>query len=157
MEFLKSMAGVDLLHVPYKGAGQFVPALLAGEVHSVIGALNSLLPHLHSGKLRVLAMAGGHRTPLLPGVPTMSESGLPGFRLDNWGGILAPAGTPQQVVERLHKEIVKALADRDVVDRLLTPQGIEVVASTPERFQQVLESDLAKWLKVVKEANIRIE
>jgi tripartite-type tricarboxylate transporter receptor subunit TctC len=92
MELLQSMARVDFLHVPYKGAGQFVPALVMGEVPSVIGAINSLLPHVRAGRLHVLGMAGSRRTPLLPGVPTIAEAALPGFALDNWGGMLAPAG-----------------------------------------------------------------
>ena len=109
MELLKSMARVDLTHVPYKGAGQFVPALVAGEVTSVIGAINSLLPHVQTGRLRLLAMAGSRRASILPEIPTIAEAGLPGFALDNWGGMLVPAGTPRAIVERLNAEIVKAL------------------------------------------------
>src|SRR5688572_29284732 len=135
MELLKAMARVDLTHVPYKGAGQFVPALLAGEVTTVIGAINSLLPHVHSGKLRLLAMAGGRRATMLPDIPTIAEAALPGFALDNWSGMLVPAGTPRGIVERLNGEIVKALRDPQIRDRLV-PQGIEVIPSTPEEVQE---------------------
>ncbi len=156
MELLKSMARVDLTHVPYKGAGQFVPALVAGEVSSVIGAVNSLLPHVRSGRLRALGMAGSRRTPLLPGVPTIAEAALPGFALDNWGGMLVPAGTPRAIIDRLNGEIVKALRDPQIVDQLAA-QGIEVIGSTPEEFQELMKTHLAKWARVVREANIRLE
>lgn len=156
MELLKSMARVDLTHVPYKGAGQFVPALVAGEVSSVIGAINSLLPHVKSGRLRVLGMAGNRRTPLLPGVPTIAEAGLPGFALDNWGGMLAPAGTARSIIDRVNGEIVKALRDPQITERL-TSQGIELIPSTPDEFQALMSAHLAKWARVIKEAGIRAE
>ena len=156
MELLKSMARVDLTHVPYKGAGHFVPALVAGEVTSVIGAINSLLPHVQAGKLRLLAIAGIRRTPLLPEVPTIAEAALPGFALENWNGILAPAGTPRAIVERLSAEIGKALKDPEIRDRLI-PQGIEVIPSTPDEFQEALKAHMTKWAKIIKTANIRID
>jgi len=156
MELLKSMARVDLTHVPYKGAGQFVPALVTGEVTSVIGAINSLLPHVRSGRLRILGMAGNRRTPLLPEVPTIAEAALPGFALDNWGGMLAPAGTPRGIIDRLNGEIVRALRDPQVAERL-TSQGIELIPSTPEEFQALMKAHMAKWAKVVKAANVRLD
>jgi len=156
MELLKSMAGVELTHVPYKGAGQFMPDLVSGEVSSVIGAINSLLPHVKAGRLRVLAMAGPRRAPLLPEVPTIAEAALPGFALDNWSGLLAPAGTPRSIVERLNAEIVKLLRDPQVAERL-TSQGIEVTPSTPEEFDELLRSHLSRWASVAKSANIRLE
>jgi tripartite-type tricarboxylate transporter receptor subunit TctC len=156
MELLKSMARVDLAHVPYKGAGQFVPALVSGEVVSVIGAINSLLPHVQTGKLRLLAMAGNRRAPLLPDVPTIAEAALPGFALDSWCGLLVPAGTARPVIDRLHAEIAKALSDPQVTGKL-APQGIEVITSTPEEFQARIKADLVKWAKVVKDAKIKPE
>lgn len=156
MELFKSMAGVDLTHVPYKGAGQFVPDLVAGEVSSVIGAINSLLPHIKAGRLRVLGIAGGRRTPLLPDTPTIAEAALPGFALDNWGGMLAPAGTPRGIIERLNAEIVGALRDPRIAERL-TSQGIEITPSTPEEFQEMMRSYALKWSGVVRAAGIRLE
>lgn len=156
MELLKSMAKVELTHVPYKGAGQLVPALIAGEVTSVIGAINSLLPHVQTGRLRMLGMAGNRRTPLLPDVPTIAEAALPGFALDNWNGFLAPAGTPRPVIDRLNAEIVKALRDPEVRDRLV-PQGIEIIPSTPEEFQEALKTHMTKWARIIKSAGIRLE
>jgi tripartite-type tricarboxylate transporter receptor subunit TctC len=155
MEMLKSLTGANLLHVPYKGAGQFVPAMLAGDVESVVGAINSLLPHIRSGKMRALGMAGGRENPLLPGVPTIGSE-VPGFELDNWTGILAPARTPDATVRRLNAEFVKALRSPETLERL-TPQGIEILASTPEFFQETLKTHLAKWTKIVRDANIKID
>lgn len=156
MELLKSTARVSLTHVPYKGAGQFVPALVTGEVTSVIGAINSLLPHVRAGRLRMLGMAGSRRAALLPEVPTIAEAALPGFALDNWGGLLAPAGTPRPVIERLNAEIVRTLRDPQVAERLVA-QGIELIPSSPEEFQSVMKTHMAKWAKVVKAANIRLD
>ncbi len=156
MELLQSMAKVELMHVPYKGAGQFVPALVAGEITSVIGAINSLLPHIRSGRLHVLAMAGARRTSLLPGVPTIGEAALPGFALDNWGGMVAPAGTPRRIIERLNAEIVAALRAPQTRDKLVA-QGIEVTPSTPAEFQRTLKSHMAKWARVVKTARIQLD
>jgi tripartite-type tricarboxylate transporter receptor subunit TctC len=156
MEMLKSAARVDLTHVPYKGAGQFVPALVAGEVASVIGAINSLLPHVKAGRLRALAMAGARRTPLLPGVPTIAEAALPGYVLDNWGGILTPAGTPRAVIGRLNHEIVRTLGDPRVAERLAS-QGVEITPSTPEAFDILLKEHAAKWARIVKAAHIQLQ
>jgi len=156
MELLKSMARVELTHVPYKGAGQFVPALVTGEVSSVIGAINSLLPHVRSGRLRILGMAGNRRTPLLPEVPTIAEAALPGFALDNWGGMLAPAGTARNIIDRLNGEIVKALRDPQVAERLAS-QGIELIPSTPDEFQALMKTHMAKWASLIRDARIKLE
>jgi len=156
MELLKSMAHVELTHVPYKGAGQFVPALVTGEVSSVIGALNSLLPHVQAARLRALGIAGNRRTPLLPDVPTIAEAALPGFALDNWGGLLAPVGTPRSTIDRLYGEIAKALRDPQTAERL-AGQGIEVTLAAPDEFQVLMKTNMAKWAKVVKAAGIKLE
>ena len=154
MEMFQSLTGAKMLHVPYKGAGQFVPEMVAGRVDSVIGAINSLIPHIKSGKLRALAMAGRENS-LLPGVPTLA-SGVPGFDLDNWTGILAPAGTPMPVVQRLNAEFVKVLRSPETAERLV-PQGIDIIGSTPEYFSEALKSYLAKSGKLVRDAGIKID
>ena len=156
MELLKSMARVDLTHVPYKGAGQFVPALTAGEVSSVIGAINSLLPHVNAGRLRILGMAGNRRASLLPEVPTIAEAALPGFALDNWGGMLVPAGTPRGIIDRLHGEIARALRESQVAERIAS-QGIEITLAAPDEFQALMKTHMAKWAKVVRDAGIKPE
>src|SRR5262249_5999733 len=156
MELLKSMAHVELTHVPYKGAGQFVPALLAGEVTSGIGAINSLLPHRQTGKLRMLGVAGKRRTPPLADVPTIAAAARPGFALDNWSGLLVPAATPRAIIDVVNAQVVKALRDPEVRDRLI-PQGIEVIPSTPEEFQEILKTRMAKWAQVIRTAHIRLD
>jgi tripartite-type tricarboxylate transporter receptor subunit TctC len=156
MEMLKSAARVELTHVPYKGAGQFVPALVSGEVSSVIGAINSLLPHIRTGRLRALGMAGPRRTPLLPGVPTIAEAAVPGYALENWGGLLAPAGTPPAIVERLNGEIVKALRDPQIAERLAA-QGVEITLSSPAEFNALMKAHRVKWAGIVKAAHIKLQ
>jgi tripartite-type tricarboxylate transporter receptor subunit TctC len=154
MEMVQSLTGVNFIHVPYKGAGQFVPELVAGRVDSVIGAINSLLPHVKAGKLRALGMAGRENA-LMPGVPTLASQ-IPGFDLDNWTGLLAPAGTPVPVVQRLNAEFVKVLKTPESAERL-TPQGIDIVGSTPEYFGEAVRAYLPRVVKLVKDAGIKID
>jgi len=157
-ELLKSMTGVQLTHVPYKGAAGIVPALLANEVTFSIAAINSLMPHFKSGKLRALAVAGSERTALLPDVPTIADAGgLPGYSIDVWFGVLAPAGTPRAIVDRLNTEINAIVRDPNVVRDRFVPVGLSPVGSTPERFMEVMKSDLAKYARIAKNANIKPE
>jgi tripartite-type tricarboxylate transporter receptor subunit TctC len=157
-EWLKSMTGASFIHVPYKGAAGIVPALVANEIDFTVGAINSLLPHIRSGKLRALAVASTKRTPLLPDVPTIAEAvPAPGYGMDVWAGFLAPKGTPKEVIARLNTEINRILRDPQIVTDKLTPLGIEVVTSTPERFAEVLKADLVLYEKVIKDANIKPE
>ena len=153
-ELMKSMAGVDILHVPYKGASPVVQALLSGELYSTFGPLTPLLPHIRSGKLRMLGMVGSTRFRMLPDVPTISESGLKGFALDSWFGIFAPAGTPRPIVNRLNTELNRVARDPQFVTEKLLPAGIEGVGSTPEHLAGVLKADIAKYAKLVKDARI---
>jgi tripartite-type tricarboxylate transporter receptor subunit TctC len=154
MEMFQSLTGTNMVHIPFKGAGQFVPELVAGRVDSVIGAINSLLPHIKAGKLRALGMAG-RENPLLPGVPTLASE-VPGFDLDNWTGILAPAGTPAPIIHRLNTEFVKVLKSPETAERLV-PQGVDIYASTPEYFAEALRNTLVKSAKLVKDAGIKID
>jgi tripartite-type tricarboxylate transporter receptor subunit TctC len=157
-EWLRSMTGANFIHVPYKGAAGIVPALVAGEIDFTVGAINSLLPHIRSGKLRALAVAGAKRTPMLPDVPTMAEAvPAPAYGMDVWAGFLAPRGTPKEVIARLNAEINRILRDPQIVTDKLTPLGIDVVTSTPERFADQLKTDIALYEKVIKDANIKAE
>ncbi|OGT83205.1 MAG: hypothetical protein A3H91_17545 [Gammaproteobacteria bacterium RIFCSPLOWO2_02_FULL_61_13] len=156
-ELLKSMAGIDVLHVPYKGAAGVVPALLSGEISFTIGAINSLLPHIRSGKLRVLAAAGSKRTVLLPDVPTIAEAaGLPGYEMTSWAGMLAPAGTSAAIVDRLSTQINRIIQDPRVGDKL-TASGIEPIGTTPQRFMEIMKAQLVQYGKITREANIKPE
>jgi tripartite-type tricarboxylate transporter receptor subunit TctC len=157
-ELLKSMAGIDVVHVPYKGAAGVVPALLSGEIGFTIGAINSLLPHIRSGKLRVLAAAGPKRTALLPDVPTIAEAAeLPGYQMSSWAGVLAPAGTPKGIVDRLSAEINRIVQNPQTVKEKLTASGIEPLGTTPERFMEIMKEQLVQYAKITREAKIKPE
>ncbi len=153
-ELFKSMTGTDIIHVPYKGSSPAVVAVLANEVSMSISAVNSMLPHIRSGKLRALGVATAQRTPLLPEVPTIAEAAsLPGYEIDIWYAVMAPAGTPKAIVDRLNMEVNKVMKDPFVREKLV-PQGLDSVGSTPERLAEVIRSDLVKYRKIAKDANI---
>jgi len=155
-ELFKMMAGIDLVHVPYKGSGAAMADLLGGHVAISFGGLAAAMPHVKSHRLRVLAVTGKARSPAMPQVPTVAESALPGFDVSSWFGLLAPAGTPRDVVGRLHGEIVKVLKADDVRERLVA-DGAEVVANSPDEFAAYIKSELTKWGGVIKSARIRAE
>jgi len=155
-ELLRTMTGIEITHVPYKGAAFLVPALLTGEVTFSIASMSSLVPHFKSGKLRALAVASETRTSLLPDVPTIAEAGpLPGYSIDVWFGVLAPAGTPRIIVDRLNAEINRVLQDPKVVKERLNPVGLSPVGTTPERYMEIMKADLVKYAKITKDAGIK--
>ncbi|HMG60098.1 MAG TPA: tripartite tricarboxylate transporter substrate binding protein [Burkholderiales bacterium] len=155
-ELLRTMTGIEITHVPYKGAAFLVPALLTGEVTFSIASMSSLVPHFKSGKLRALAVASETRTSLLPDVPTIAEAGpLPGYSIDVWFGVLAPAGTPRPIVDRLNAEINRVLQDPQVVKDRLNSVGLSPVGTTPERYMEVMKADLVKYAKITKDAGIK--
>jgi tripartite-type tricarboxylate transporter receptor subunit TctC len=156
VELLKSLAGIDLLHVPYKGTGPGVIDVLAGQVKVMTPNVLTALPHIKSGRLRALAVTGAKRSEALPGVPTMAEAGVPGYESVQWYGVLAPAGTPREIVQRLYAEIAKALHAGEVRERLAA-DGAEPVGSTPEEFAAFIRAEIAKWSKVAKAAGINPE
>jgi tripartite-type tricarboxylate transporter receptor subunit TctC len=155
-ELFKTMAQVEMVHVPFKGAGQMVPELLAGRVQVLFGAINSLLPHMKAGKLRGLAVTGAKRTPVAPELPTVMEAGLPGYEVDIWFGILAPAGIPPEVAGKLNAEIVAVLRSPEFGQRMAV-HGMEMVGTTPGEFREVIGRDLVRWGNVVKQAGIKPE
>lgn len=155
-ELLRSMTGIKIVHVPYKGSAGIIPALLTGEIDFTIGAVNSLLPHFKAGKLRPIAVAGSSRTAILPDVPTIAEAGpLPGYSVEIWLGVMGPAGTPRAIVDRLNAEIVRVVRDPQVIKERLTPVGLASVGSTPEQLLAVMKEELAKYTKVARDAGIR--
>jgi tripartite-type tricarboxylate transporter receptor subunit TctC len=158
VELLRSMTGINVVHVPYKGSAGIIPALLSGEIDFTIAAVNSLLPHFKSGKLRPIAMAGSSRTAALPDIPTIAEAGpLPGYAVNVWLGVMAPAGTPRPIVDRLNAEINKVVRDPQVVKERLNTVGLEGVGSTPEQLLETMKTELAMYTKVAREANIKPE
>ena len=154
-EMLKSMAGIDMVHVPYKGGGPALIALLSGQVQLMFATLPAAMPHVKSGKLRPVAVTTAHRSLALPELPTIAESGVPGYEAATWYGLLAPAGTPKAIVGRLHAEIVKILAT-DTRQQLVA-QGFEPVGNTPAEFAAYIKSEITKWGKVIRDAGIKPE
>lgn len=153
MELMKMMAGIDLVHIPYKGDAPLNAALLSGEVQVAFVPLVGVLPHIKAGKLRALAVTSGKRSPTIPEVPTMAEAGVSGFELTGWLGMFAPAGTPRDIITKLQGEVAKILYMPDVKDRLPN-WGYEPVGGTPEEFAATLKADIAKYAGVIKEARI---
>jgi len=156
MEYLKQAAKIDVAHVPYKGTGPMVTDLLGGQTQATFTGAVPLIPHIKQGKLRPLAVGSAKRIAALPDVPTVAESGFPGFETSQWYGILAPAGTPEAIVRKLNAEINRILKSPEVVERLASdgsvPQG-----STPEEFAKFIASEQKRWGQVVKSANIKPE
>ncbi len=155
-EYLKSFAGFDALHVPYKGSTPALTDLMAGQIDMMVEAVPSALPFIRAGKLRALAVAARKRAGSLPAVPTTVEAGYPGYEVGSWFGIAAPAGTPRDVIMKLNQTLVAAIASPDFRDRLLS-QGAEPVANSPEEFGNVLREEIMRWAKVAKSAGIRPE
>ena len=155
-ELFKSMAGVDMVHIPYKGAAASTVDLLAGRVNMVFDSLPPALPNIKAGKVRALAVTGAKRSQFLPELPTIAEAALPGYETSIWFGIVAPAGTPPEIISRLNAELVKAAASTEFRERL-TRHGFEVVSSTPEQMADSLRSEMAKWGKVVKALGMRVD
>ena len=154
-ELFKFVAKVDMVHVPYNGTGPAMIGVLSGE-SAVILAPGVLVPYVKSDRLRVLAIASAQRSPALPDIPTIAESGLPGFEGGQWFGVVAPAGTPDQIISRLNSEFVKALRAPRISEHLLK-EGSTLVGSTPQELAAYLKEEVAKWTVVVKAAGIRAE
>ena len=155
-EMFKSMAGVDMVHVPYKGSAQAFPDLISGQVSLMFDATTSVMPHVKSGKLRALAITSAQRNAALPDLPTVAEAGVPGFESALWIGLFAPAGTSREIITRLNTEANKVLARNDVRDAF-AQQGTEVVGGTPEQFAAQIRADIARWGKVIREAGVKME
>jgi len=155
-ELLKSMSGIDLQHIPYKGSPPAIAGLLGGEVSLMFANVADIGSQIKSGKVKPLAVTTAKRAASLPEVPTMAEAGLPGFEIVSWFGLLAPAGTPAPIVSRLNAETVKVL-ERDDIQATLAKQGLEVAPGTPEQFAAHIKSEIAKFTKIGKAAGIKAE
>jgi tripartite-type tricarboxylate transporter receptor subunit TctC len=155
-ELLKSMANIDMTHIPFNGIAPAVTAVLGGQVQAMFAGAPSVLQHVKSGTLRALGVASLARIAAAPELPTLAESGFPGFDVTSWYGVVAPAGTPSQVIDRLHSEMTKALNEPDVREKLAA-LGAEPVGNTPAEFAATIHSETAKWSKIVKDAKITAE
>ena len=156
LELFKTMAGVDMAHVPYKGSGQLIGDLLAGQVQLASMGTPVALPRVQSGKLRAIAVTGAARSSLLPDVPTVSEAGLPGFDVTSWYGVFGPAGLPAGIVAKLNSQIGSAVTAPDVRERLAA-LGAEPSVKAPEEFSRYVRQEIAKWAKVVKDSGAKAE
>jgi len=154
-ELFKSMAGIDLVHVPYKGSAPALTDLMGGNVAMMFDTIPSAVSHVKSGKLRALAVTGAARSALFSEVPTVAEAGLPGFEVVSWYGLIGPAGMPQAVVKRLNAEAAKGAGSNAFRGRM-EPLGFEVITSTPERMAQMLAADSARWAAVIKSAGVTL-
>jgi tripartite-type tricarboxylate transporter receptor subunit TctC len=155
MELLKSMAGIDLVHVPYKGTGPMITDMLGGQIALTIASAVPLSPQVRAGRLRGIAVTGPKRSPAFPDVPAIAET-VPGYEVVNWFGIIAPRGTPQPIIARVNSELNRALKSPELV-KLLAAQTAEAVGGSPEAFDRVIRSDFAKWAKVVKESGAKVD
>lgn len=156
LELFRSMAGIDLVHVPYKGSGPGIIGLVSGEVALMFPSLPTAMPHIKSQRVRALGVTTETRAESLPEVPSIAQAGLPGYESTQWFGVLAPAGTAREIIERLHKEITATLRSADVKQHL-AGEGALIVASTPAEFAAYLRTETDKWARVVKAAGIKPE
>lgn len=155
-ELFKTLTAVDMVHVAYKGTGLAAIDLISGQTHVMFSGITVLMPHVKAGRLRGLAVASATRSSLLPQLPTVIESGIPGFTADTWTGVLAPRGTPAAIVTRLHGEVVKMLRDADMKERLLG-LGAEPIGNKPEEFRAHIRDEINKWTKVIRTVGIKEE
>jgi tripartite-type tricarboxylate transporter receptor subunit TctC len=155
-ELFKLMAGIDIVHVPYKGGGPAVVALVGGHVSVQFSTPVSSLPHIKTGRLRPLAVTSAKRSPALPELPTIAEAALPGYEAVTWWGLLAPARTPREIVNKIHADVVRVLEMPDTKARLAA-EGVNGSGSSPSEFAAMIQAEIVKMAKIVKAANIKID
>jgi tripartite-type tricarboxylate transporter receptor subunit TctC len=151
-----NMAGVDMVHIPYKGAAPAIVDLLAGNVQLRFGSVVPVLPHVRSGRLRGIAISSAKRYGPLPDVPTIAESGLPGYKVESFYAIVAPAGTPKAIIAKLNAELVRSLKTPEVAAHMAA-DGAEVIASSPDELAKALREDYERWAKPVKDSGARVD
>jgi tripartite-type tricarboxylate transporter receptor subunit TctC len=156
MELFLSMTKLRMVHIPYKGSAPALVDMLAGQIVVMTGTMITVIPHIRGGRLRALGVTSATRSQVAPDVPSIAEAGVPGYESVQWYGVLAPAGTPREVITRIHDGVVRALQDAVIRKRFLD-DGVEPVGSSPEEFAALIRADMAKWAKVVKDAGIKAE
>jgi tripartite-type tricarboxylate transporter receptor subunit TctC len=155
-ELFKLQAGVDIVHIPFKGGGPAMMDVIAGNTQIAIGSLVQMLPQIKAGKLKALGVGSAKRIAALPEVPTISEAGVPGYEVTNWWGIVVPAGTPRSIIDRLHKELTAVVASTETKQRFET-EGAEPLSMSPDEFGRFIAAETVKWARVVKDAGIHAE
>ncbi|HET6493158.1 MAG TPA: tripartite tricarboxylate transporter substrate binding protein [Burkholderiales bacterium] len=156
IEMFKRMAGVEMVHIPYKGAGAATAAIVGGQVQLLFTSTGAAMPHIKSGRLKALGVTTAKRTPALPDVPTIAEAGLPGFQVDGWYALLAPGKTPKPIIERLYRDTAAVLKSPDIVNRIQAV-GLEPAGISPQEFSSYIRAELKKWGKLIREAGIKPE
>mgnify|MGYP003343571216 FL=1 len=156
MELFRGMAGIQMLHVPYKGAAPALADLLSGQIHTTFNPSSVILPHVKTGRLRALGVSSAKRTPLAPEVPTIAEAALPGYEASGWYAVLVPAGTPSTIIVRLSQGLMRAITDREVKERFAAT-GVEPIGMPPEAFAAYLRDEYAKWGKVIRATGVKGE
>jgi len=156
VELFQSIAKVSMTHVPYKGSGPAVLALLSGEAQLGFTNILAVLPHVNAGRLKAIAVTSAKRANAAPNIPTLAESGVPGYEATSWNGMFAPAKTPRAIIDKIHAEVAKALQSPDVREKLVA-MGSDPVGSTPDEFRAYIKQEHARWGKVIRENNIRAE
>jgi tripartite-type tricarboxylate transporter receptor subunit TctC len=155
-ELLNIAAGINLIHVPYKGNAEALTDLLGGQIDMVPTGIAPALPHVQAGKLRAIAVTGSRRSPIMPDLPTVGESGLPGAEVNVWYGMVAPVGTPPEIIKRLNAELVKIMKSPEISERFAS-QGAQPVTNTPDEFGKLIREDVARWARVIKQRGIKLE
>jgi tripartite-type tricarboxylate transporter receptor subunit TctC len=156
-EMFASMTGVKMQHVPYKGSAPAVTDILAGQVALLFGTMGDVVPHIRAGKLRPLAVTGARRIPALPDVPTMIEAGVPGYESVAWFGVMAPAATPRDIVQKLNQDIGRVIQMPDAQEKMTQQGSAELVGGAPEQFGAFVRAEIAKWAKIVKESGAKAD
>lgn len=156
IELLKSMTGIDLVHIPYKGTAPAMTEVLAGQVSMLFNSMPTVIPHVKSGRLKGVAVGSAKRSPAMPDTPTVAEAGVPGFDYVTWYGMFAPAATPKFIIAKLNAEVAKILGDRELAQRLAV-QGAEPAPTTPEQLGRYMREEQTRWRKVIKNANLKLE
>jgi tripartite-type tricarboxylate transporter receptor subunit TctC len=155
-QLFKYKTGTDIHHIPYKGGGPATMALLGNEVQVLFGSVAAVMPHVHAGKFQALAVTGAQRSAVVPNLPTLAESGLPGFDVTSWYGLLAPKGTPRAVIDKLHAAALKAINEPEV-RKAMAEQGLELKTNTPAQFATVIHDETGMWAELVKKMNIKLD
>ena len=156
MEMLQAMTGVRFNHIPYTGAGPAMNDVIGGHISFMFAALSIVKGNVQAGKLHMIGVGSNHRSSEFPDVPTLSELGVPEFEAKSWFGLVAPAGTPPDIVKKINQDVTKVLSDRAFADKYLAAQGLEPIVGTPEQFAAFMRAETVKWGKVVRDANIKV-
>jgi tripartite-type tricarboxylate transporter receptor subunit TctC len=157
VDYLKNLLGIDIVHVPYKGAGPAVPDLLSGQIQMMMVTPLLVEPHARAGRLKLVAAATAQRIPALPDLPTVAESGVPGYEAGTWFALMGPAGVPREIVAKIHADTTKILGDTAFREQYVTRQWFEAVGNTPEQFADYLKSEYARWDRLIRLSRVSVE